>query len=99
MIPVRIVEDVILAEKISESYLTNPIALWLIDENGHEMKGKAHNIVGSDTKEIMDKVLGLLPNHQILNEEDFQVCFHYFLRILLKNLITYILDHSFRIKV
>lgn len=71
--PVRIVEDIELVKKISESHLEEPVLLWLIDESDEEKTGKAFNIAGADTKEMVESILNILPNPQMLNKNDFEV--------------------------
>lgn len=75
--PVRLVEDIDLSKKIYDSYLDDSVVLWLVDEEDLEKNGKAYNVMGSDSKEIMDKILNILPNPQMLNEEDFKVKFQF----------------------
>lgn len=72
LMPVRMVEDYGLVEKVYKSYKEGPIILWLVDETDVENAGIAHNVMGSDMKEIMDKILNILPNPPTLNEDDFQ---------------------------
>lgn len=71
--PVRMIDDIDLAKKIFDSYLEESVVLWLMDEKDPDKKGKAYNVMGSDTKEIMDNILNLLPNPQMVNEDDFKV--------------------------
>ena len=59
-----------LCNKIYESHKTNPVVLW---DKKSESEGKVHNIAGSDSKEILESVLNVLPNPPSLDEQQFQV--------------------------
>lgn len=70
---VGLIENVDLQEKLSKENKDKSIIFWQIRED----QGKAaaiHPIEGSDTKEILEKILSILPNPEILDEERFKVC-------------------------
>ncbi|KAJ3650312.1 hypothetical protein Zmor_022007 [Zophobas morio] len=54
-----------LCDQVSESHKINPVVLWQPDD-------KVHKIAGSDSKEILESVLNILPNPPSLDEQQFQ---------------------------
>jgi hypothetical protein len=73
LMSVGVVTDRELCEKISSSYKSDPVVLWRGDETKSEGFVTVHTIKGSDSKEILDNVLSILPNPESLNEQQFQV--------------------------
>lgn len=76
--PVGVVNDASLCGLIQTDYKTNPVVFWKLDEQNLDTYspdsiGEAHTIIGSDTKEIVEKVLALLPNPQLLDNDSFKV--------------------------
>ncbi|KAH0813437.1 hypothetical protein GEV33_009353 [Tenebrio molitor] len=72
LMSVGVVTDRELCEKISSSYKSDPVVLWRGDETKSEGFVTVHTIKGSDSKEILDNVLSILPNPESLNEQQFQ---------------------------
>lgn len=75
LLPVGIVEDKDLCETFSEDYKLNPVILWQVKgKSGKDIpEFTVHSIKGSDSKELLENVLSLLPNPEILDEKKFQV--------------------------
>lgn len=74
--PVGVVKDSELCEKISDSYRNNPIVFWQVDSNQEtvsESYATLHNIQGSDNKEILNEILNILPNPETIDEKRFAV--------------------------
>lgn len=81
--PVGIIRDEDLCNLIHVNHRTNPIVFWRVDEqnlekNSPDSTAEVHAIIGSDTKEVVEKVLALLPNLQILDDNSFGVSDTYF---------------------
>ncbi|KAF5269548.1 hypothetical protein FQR65_LT17955 [Abscondita terminalis] len=73
LLPLGIIHDEVLCEKIIENYKQYPVVFWEIKESDSESTSTAevHSIESIETKEIVTKVLSLLPDPQFLNEESF----------------------------
>lgn len=72
MLGVGLITNVELCKEIYTKYKNNPIVLWKVDEDA----GAPSEVVvveGADTKEILNSVLGFLPNPVELDEGDFRV--------------------------
>ncbi|XP_031332740.1 dnaJ homolog subfamily C member 10-like [Photinus pyralis] len=77
LISVGIIRDTKLANNIHKNYKAQPIVFWEVKEDEGSLdkstsSAEIHSIEASDTKEIVTKVLGLLPEPQFLNEESFK---------------------------
>ncbi|KAL1491528.1 hypothetical protein ABEB36_012112 [Hypothenemus hampei] len=68
LLPVGHVKDDKLCQEISDTYKNQPIIFWQIDSNKIP---KVHVIDGSDSKEIVDQILNILPNPPLLDENKF----------------------------
>ncbi|ERL92534.1 hypothetical protein D910_09847 [Dendroctonus ponderosae] len=68
LLSVGIVKDSELCEKISESFKKQPIIFWQIDATNIP---EVHIVEGSDSKEILDKILNILPTPPLLDEKKF----------------------------
>lgn len=69
-----LVTDVDLAEKMSSDYKGQPIIYWkgVKDDDANADSERIHKISGSDTKEIVENILSVLPNPEVLDEEAFK---------------------------
>lgn len=67
---VGIIKDRELCEQISESHKNQPIVFWQIDAKNIP---EVHTVEGSDSKEILDKILNILPTPPLLDEKKFHV--------------------------
>lgn len=72
------VNDASLCGSIQSDYKINPVVFWQVDEQNFDKdapdsSAEVHTIIGSDTKEIVEKVLALLPNPQLLDNDSFRV--------------------------
>lgn len=65
-----LITDKKLCKKLSEDYKNSPILLWQNKDDGPAI---THVIQGSDSKEILANVLGILPNPEILDDHQFRV--------------------------
>lgn len=65
-----IIKDEKLCDKIYESHKMNPVVFWQVKDDG---TSEVHSIEGSDSKEILDKILNILPNPETIDEERFKV--------------------------
>lgn len=72
---VGLVTDPDLCNKIYATHKENPIVFWKVNDQklGHKEATEVRSITGSDTKEIVDKLLDLLPDPKTLDEETFGV--------------------------
>ncbi|XP_050310725.1 dnaJ homolog subfamily C member 10-like [Anthonomus grandis grandis] len=68
LLQVGLITDPKLSEDISEDYRTQPLVFWEVDS---KKIPKVHIIDGSDFKEIVDKILNILPNPPLLDENKF----------------------------
>lgn len=75
LLPVGIVYDDKLCNKISDNFVNNPVTIWKAKEETIE------KLNGFDTQELIKEVLEYLPELKSLNIDDFQV----FLSTYLKN--------------
>lgn len=67
------VTDTDLCKKLSDDYHTNSIIL--LQKKNEETPTVVNVIQGSDTKEILENILEMLPNPETLDEQQFRVCF------------------------
>lgn len=65
-----VVADKKMCKTLSEDYKNNPTLLWQNKDDGPAI---THVIQGSDTKEILENILEILPNPQILDDQQFRV--------------------------
>lgn len=73
---VGVVEDLELCDKISNTHKTNPVVLWQVEKEKNKESQpftSLSDIAGSDSKEILENILSILPNPESLNEEQFKV--------------------------
>ncbi|XP_066146223.1 dnaJ homolog subfamily C member 10-like [Euwallacea fornicatus] len=68
LLQVGLIKDRDLCHEISDTYKSHPIIFWQIDTNRIP---KVHVIEGSNTKEIIDKILNILPMPPLLDENKF----------------------------
>ncbi|CAH1121720.1 unnamed protein product [Ceutorhynchus assimilis] len=68
LLQVAIIKDRDLCEEISDSYKSQPLIFWQMDD---KKIPKVHIIQGSDFKEIVDKILNILPHPPLLDENKF----------------------------
>lgn len=80
---VGLVTDAGLCGQIYKDFKNNQIVFWKIDEEAGKKEtspvSEIHVIQGSDTKEILNSVLGFLPNPKLLDDSDFRVRNSYFI--------------------
>ncbi|XP_060524130.1 dnaJ homolog subfamily C member 10-like [Cylas formicarius] len=68
LLPVGVVKDSDLCHEILDSYKIQSVVFWqIVDKNIPEV----HAIEGSDSKEILNKVLSIIPNPPVLDEKQF----------------------------
>lgn len=72
LLQVGIVRDEKLCKDISNTYTEEPVVFWEIDS--HKIP-KVHFIEASDFKDIVDKILNILPTPPLLDENKFHVSF------------------------
>lgn len=73
LVSVGIVKEEELCQRLSDEYKTKPIILLqaaTLDASTSPLT--MHTIKGSDTKELLQSILALLPNPQTVDEKDFQ---------------------------
>lgn len=70
LLQVGLVKDNELCKDISDNYKNHPLVFWQIDD---KKIPQVHVIEGSDYKEIVDKILNILPHPPVLDEIKFHV--------------------------
>lgn len=65
-----LVTDEKLLQQLTTNHKDNSILLW---QNKDEGPVITHVIEGSDTKEILENILEILPNPNILDDQQFRV--------------------------